>query len=269
MNNLQRKKFDEIIARAKAKQALEAESIQRRKEALNHVEVEFTQEQIKSGFLTFKEMANRIQIRQDSKVLPTASDGKIELNFDQRRALKLAMEGKSFCLIGAAGTGKTTCMRIISQCMRDAGKIPLFSMSTKWLMKGDPSVVVVSFTNKAVYNIAKGMPNDIACRTMHKVIEFEPEFYDAIDADGNAYKTMRFEPKRNKWNKLPPISLVIVEEGSTISVPLHSQFLEAVPNRPQFIYMGDINQLPPVYGPAILGFKMLDLPVIELREVMR
>jgi ATP-dependent exoDNAse (exonuclease V) alpha subunit len=37
----------------------------------------------------------------------------------------------------------------------------------------------------------------------------------------------------------------------------------------QFIFIGDINQLPPIFGPAILGFKMNSLPVVELTQVYR
>ena len=43
----------------------------------------------------------------------------------------------------------------------------------------------------------------------------------------------------------------------------------ALPHDPQEIFIGDLRQLPPVFGPAILGFKMSLLPVIELTEVYR
>jgi hypothetical protein len=104
---------------------------------------------------------------------------------------------------------------------------------------------------------------------MHKTIEFEPEFFEVLNAEGDMVKTMRFLPQRNRFNRLPHLSHIIVEEGSTISTHLHAQFLEALSGKAQFIYMGDIQQLPPVFGDAILGYKMLELPVVELKTVMR
>jgi ATP-dependent exoDNAse (exonuclease V) alpha subunit len=37
----------------------------------------------------------------------------------------------------------------------------------------------------------------------------------------------------------------------------------------QFIFLGDLNQLPPVYGQAVLGQKLLELPIVELTQVYR
>lgn len=191
------------------------------------------------------------------------------LNEDQEKASALALTKKSHVVIGAAGTGKTTGERIIIQRERDAGFIYPFPFSTKYLREGMPAIVVVSYTNKAVTNIRRGMPKDVTCVTGHKLIEFEPVFYEIENAEGVLVKTMRFQPNRDRYNKLPPIALLVFEESSTISTILHQQIMDALSNKPQIIYMGDIQQLPPIYGPAILGFKMLELPVVELKTVMR
>ena len=56
-----------------------------------------------------------------------------------------------------------------------------------------------------------------------------------------------------------------------ISVDLFHQIYIALenPQSVQFIFLGDIQQLPPVFGSAILGYKMLSLPTIELTQVYR
>jgi ATP-dependent exoDNAse (exonuclease V) alpha subunit len=82
---------------------------------------------------------------------------------------------------------------------------------------------------------------------------------------------MRFEPSRNGANCLPHVSTVILEESSMIGTELFGQLLDALP-RPaatQFIFLGDIYQLPPVFGPSILGFKLSELPVVELTQIYR
>ena len=54
-----------------------------------------------------------------------------------------------------------------------------------------------------------------------------------------------------------------------IGTDLYQEVINACPHSPQLIFLGDIQQLPPVFGPAILGFKLLELPVVELTEVYR
>jgi ATP-dependent exoDNAse (exonuclease V) alpha subunit len=54
-----------------------------------------------------------------------------------------------------------------------------------------------------------------------------------------------------------------------VSVELFAELEAALPHKPQYIFLGDIQQLPPVFGAAILGYKMLELKTIELVQVYR
>jgi exodeoxyribonuclease V alpha subunit len=67
------------------------------------------------------------------------------------------------------------------------------------------------------------------------------------------------------------IKVIIIDECSMVSVDLFNELLDALPNpsNVMFIFIGDIQQLPPTFGLAILGFKLTELPVIELTEVYR
>ena len=109
------------------------------------------------------------------------------------------------------------------------------------------------------------------CITSHKLLEYGPVYYEIDDPEtGLPKNTMRFEPARNEYNPLPStIHTIIVEEASMLSVELYMQITAALDHEVQWVFIGDINQLPPVFGSAILGFKMLELPVIELTEVYR
>lgn len=200
----------------------------------------------------------------------------VSLNEKQTEAVELAMRGKSFNLIGAAGTGKTTTTReIIGQLARLSHITPI-QKSTKHLSTGAPGIVIISFTNKAVNNIKKFLPAELQkhCLTYHKLLEYAPVQY--LDEPNNPFgkKTMRFEPTYNEEENLPHISCVIVEESSMVSAmkgDIHDNLLKALPNPKdtQFIFLGDLNQLPPIFGPSILGFKLLDLPTVELTHVYR
>lgn len=216
-------------------------------------------------------------------ILPTANQASnqaivgtvanaIELNEQQSSAVTLALEGRSFCLIGAAGTGKTTTTReIITKVQRSNHCLPIPDNS-KMLVKGAPGIVIVGFTNKAVNNIRKGLPSHLQshCMTIHKLIEFGPEFFD-VETDEGTKTSMRFSPMRHRLNKLPHISVLIVEEASMVGTDLWEDLMAALPNpqKTQVIMLGDLNQIPPVFGPSILGFKLAEQVTIELTHVYR
>lgn len=197
---------------------------------------------------------------------------KMVWNEDQQAAIDKSKTGVSFNLIGKAGTGKTTVVGEMIRQLIAEGRIPPLQEGTKQLRSGLPGVAIVSFTNRAVKNIAKRVAGDIRQHTitLHKLLEFEPTYFDIQDADGKWKKTMRFVPTRNKLNPLPStLKLIVFEESSMISVELFRLLLDALPHHCQFIFLGDLQQLPPVYGAAILGFKLLELPTVELKQIYR
>lgn len=213
-------------------------------------------------------------------VLPTApnshqSDGKLQWNAEQQSAIDHAYFGRSFCLIGAAGTGKTTTLRAILQNLIENHRIPPLNRDTKHLSAGAPGVALISYTRRAVRNIAKQMTSYLKshCITFHQLVEYEPFYYEEYDPIEAEYvKKMRFQPARNRMNPLPSsLKLIVVDESSMLSIDYFNEVLEALldPSQVQFVFLGDLNQLPPVYGQAILGKKLLELPIIELTQVYR
>lgn len=201
-------------------------------------------------------------------------DSSVNWNQEQMNAINAALAGKSFCLIGAAGTGKTTTEKGMIYSLLKNNLLPPIpaGKSTKYLHAGTPGVAMVSFTNMAVRQTAKHFSKDVTCVTIHKLLEFAPEYYEVADKDGLPIKKMRFNPTRNKENPLPrELKLVVVDESSMVDCELFQLLVDALPDPTavQFIYLGDLNQLPPVYGGPILGKKLLELPIVELTQVYR
>jgi exodeoxyribonuclease V alpha subunit len=198
----------------------------------------------------------------------------ITYNSKQQEFIDLVSSGKSCVLIGAAGTGKTTCSKGANASLIAAGTVPILqSDGHRYLTSGSPGIVITSYTRRAVNNIRKVQSKDLQsnCITSHKLLEYQPEYYEITDpATGEVKRTMRFLPTRCATNTLPTsIHTIEVEEGSMMSVELYNEIAAALDHDVQWIFIGDIQQLPPVFGSAILGFKMLELPVIELTEVYR
>jgi len=199
---------------------------------------------------------------------------RIDLNAEQVKAVSLAAEGNSLVLIGAAGSGKTTSTRAIIQALIDSGKAGVVkNAGHKYLTDGTPGIISVAYTRRAVANLQKSVSEEMKknCITIHKFLQYEPVYETVMDPEtGDERTKMTFQATRNAYNPIPPcIHTIIVEESSMVSVELFQEIKDACPHNPQFIFLGDIQQLPPVFGSAILGFKMLELPTIELVQIYR
>ena len=210
----------------------------------------------------------------DSNYVTDKHGNLIRYNSKQQEFINLAKSGVSCILIGAAGTGKTTCQKGAIQSLIDANLLPILrNHNHKYLPDNVPGVVVCAFTRRATNNIRRNMSSDLQgnCITIHKLLEYQPEYYEYFDEVSGKEKTkMSFEPARNSTNPLPQsIHTIIIEESSMVSCELFQEIVDACAHPVQFIFLGDIQQLPPVFGSAILGFKMLELPTVELTEVYR
>ena len=198
----------------------------------------------------------------------------ISYNSKQQEFVSLAGSGQSAVLIGAAGTGKTTCMKgTVQELIQNSIVGVMQAAGHKHLQDGTPGLVICAYTRRAVNNIRKNLSADVQsnCITIHKLLEYAPVYYEVTDEmTGDTKSKMAFEPTRNAINPLPSsIRTIIFEESSMIGIELYKEIIDACPHQPQLIFLGDIQQLPPVFGPAILGFKLLSLPVVELTEVYR
>ena len=203
----------------------------------------------------------------------------ITLNTEQQKFVSLVSQGRSCCLVGAAGTGKTTAVKqaittLLSTKSIPTIKVPTGNPANPKLLQGLEGIVGCAFTRKAVANLKANFPDRLHphCMTIHALLEFAPVTYDSINSEGNLVSTMRFEPKRNKTNPLPTeLTTIVIEESSMVGTDLFKQLMDAIsPNHPiQLVFLGDINQLSPVFGDAILGYKLLELPTIVLTQVYR
>jgi len=205
----------------------------------------------------------------------------ITLNEDQLAAKEMAYAGKSFCLIGAAGTGKTTAQRAIAEALLLDNRLSNSTFKTydkdgKRQYVGAPSIAFCAFTRRAAANLAKAvlkspvlqekLKNNIM--TIHSLLEFEPVTYTDW-TEGKAVEKFKFAPMRTAENPLN-ITHLIVEEASMLdAMTLWGHLYDALPPGVQIIFIGDINQLPPVFGPSILNYALVQLPIIELKKVYR
>lgn len=210
---------------------------------------------------------------------------RVELNDKQKEAVRLYLDKKieTLCLIGAAGTGKTLTLKAIAAELVASGLAQEYNEDHKHLPAGIYNVVFCAFTNRAVRNIAKVMPEEFKknCLTIHKLLEYAPVFDQFYDDEGNLKNRRRFMPSRTSGNPLINLSYIIIEESSMVGTDLYDKLHDAFcPHGVKLLFLGDLNQLPPVYSSAILGFKIADalaegdkkdesVAVVELTQVYR
>ena len=198
---------------------------------------------------------------------------KIQLNEEQERFVTMALSGQSMCLLGSAGTGKTTVVQaFIKYYVQKYNHTFVSNGHSKLVVSGTPPIVACAFTRTAVNNIKQALSYEMQANavTIHGLLEFAPYVEEYEDEHGMVKTRKIFKERRNRGTPLDSsISVLIIEEASMVSVELYSLILEAIQHKIQIIFLGDINQLPPVFGSAILGYAMLHIPTVELKEVYR
>jgi exodeoxyribonuclease V alpha subunit len=277
-------KLAELLAKAREKKRIEAMAPVEQSQPAQPSSTMSALERLKAKIAEKRMASEESSVSEESSApddtlhIPVTDIGKngesITYNAEQQAFINLASRGESCILIGAAGTGKTTCMRgTIAELITDGIAGVMQTDGHKYLIGGGPGIVACAFTRRAVANLKKAMPEDMQqnCITIHKLLEYAPIYYEVFDeTTGKMRNTMRFEPTRHESRPLDTsIKTIIIDEASMVSVELFTELLRACQHPVQFIFLGDIQQLPPVFGSAILGFKMLELPTVELTQVYR
>ena len=205
----------------------------------------------------------------------TAPTSEEEFDQSQEDAVIGMMRNQFSCLIGQAGTGKTTTLKKFLKRIRD--KIRTIER-TKVLEGGTEeksyhlAIGFFAFTGRAVEQMKRALPEEYhgVCGTIHgdKCLNYLPEFYEDVDENGLMKEKMRFVPSYGPMNKLP-YDYYVIDEAGMLSVELWNILRGAMHKHARVILVGDINQLPPVYGRSILGYALTKWPVFELTTIHR
>ena len=183
-------------------------------------------------------------------------DENIQLDPSQQMALEGMMKEQYACLIGAAGTGKTTTIKALLQRIMETEK--------------NPSLAFVAFTGRAVPQIKRTLPEEFHanCDTIHGLLEYAPVYVERVDDNGELRSVRIFEPQRTAMNPLN-ITHLFIDEMGMLGIDLSDKLFDALTPQTKVYGIGDINQLPPVQGRSMMGFAMLKWPTFELNRVHR
>lgn len=196
--------------------------------------------------------------------------------FDESQLV--AIEGLAIqqygCLMGAAGTGKTTCTKALIDRLQDSVStvdIARYHNADAEESTDVAAIALCAYTGKASQQIKNNFPEDWHenIMTIHRMLGFKPEWYDDIDIEsGQPKKKVRFIPSYNAMYKLP-WDIIVIDEAGMLGIELWHQLLDACTEDTRIIMIGDINQLPPVQGHSIFGYALTKWPSYELTHIHR
>jgi AAA domain/UvrD-like helicase C-terminal domain len=202
----------------------------------------------------------------------------ISLNEKQNDGVQYAVDGQSYVLTGEAGTGKSTAIQAVCKSLLRYHRDKLKDCNYRLMDRSGgritaPSIVICAYTRKAVNNVERIISSDFelsaelaGCfQTVHNLLEYSPVM---VWSEKQEREVQMFKPQRGRWNPLT-VTHVIIEEASMLGLDLWDELRDALQPGVQIIYVGDINQLPPVFGKSIMSYALTKLPIVHLDMVYR
>lgn len=202
----------------------------------------------------------------------------IDLNDKQASGAQMAIDGQSFVLTGEAGTGKSTTIEAVIASLLQHHREKINDVSYRMNDRSGrritaPSVCVCAYTRKAIGNVSRILSHNFelhaemegALQTIHNLLEYAP----VVEWSEKQEREVRiFKPQRGQWDPLD-ITHLIIEEASMVGLDLWEELRAALKPNVQIIYVGDINQLPPVFGKSVMSYALTKLPIVHLDMVYR
>jgi len=167
--------------------------------------------------------------------------------------LERIQSGERLCLFpGAAGTGKTTTLKLLLRVLRDCGL----------------TVSVATPTHKAAKRAQEQLQGeDVTVVTLYSIVYAGAEEIREEDEDGNVAEFgEELDFNKRDAGTASVGRILIVDEASMVGESLANDMWQAIPTSTQVIAVGDPHQLPPVGEAA--GFPLSEATV-ELSKVYR
>ncbi len=197
----------------------------------------------------------------------------IKLDEYQLTALSGLRTQKYGTLIGAAGTGKTTTVKRLVQVLEST--VPTIDLNKTQMRETtdnyNVAICFCAFTGRAVQQMKLNLPKTYhpMANTIHATLGYAPVIETYLDEEDNVWKERKvFRPTFTADNKLA-YKICIVDEAGMTPINLWNELLAALPNDCRIILIGDINQLPPVFGHSVLGYAMIHWPTFTLEKLHR
>ena len=178
----------------------------------------------------------------DAAIAETSGQMNVELDPEQKKAVRMAARSSVSIITGGPGTGKTTIIRVLTD---------YFTLHHK-------SIVLCAPTGRAAKRMTEA--SGIPAKTIHRLLEMERA------ADSNSAVVF----KRNEENPIET-DVIIVDEVSMLDAALLQHLLRAVDPKTRIVFVGDQDQLPSVGAGNVLSdmIRAGSIPTGTLTQIYR
>lgn len=191
----------------------------------------------------------------DSQIKEYEEAKKLKFGREQKMAIQNSMANQVSVITGGPGTGKTSSLACIINLI---------------LKKGYESheIALCAPTGKAARRMSESingqLSTDFIATTIHTLLQVEPEAFCENEDDDEAEIFVY-----NENNHLPH-KVIVIDEVSMLDLKIAYSLISALRDDAQVVFVGDIEQLPPVgYGYFLRDAIESGIPTIKLLEVHR
>ena len=195
---------------------------------------------IANKLISLKQTFSEFEVDMSREIAEYETLNNISLHTNQKQAVQMAVNSGVSVITGGPGTGKTTIIKCLLQCLKARHR----------------SFILLAPTGRAAKRLSESTGED--AKTIHRALDLDYK-------DGNgAFFT------KDEQNPLTQ-DVVIIDEVSMVDASLMYALLKAVKSHAQVIMVGDKDQLPSVGAGNVLK-DILDsqiIPVCMLTEIYR
>ena len=267
------KQTNKTLIKKQAQQAIRGSGITKRKGLAAE---KYNEKMQAKSYILKDEQKDKIKQIIDLQLPSTLTNTTIILDETQQAAVNGMEFQKYGCIIGEAGTGKTT--GVLATLTKILPTIPTIDLNQNRLESYQTNtkdlniaVAFVSFMGKVTQQMKRTLPEEYheICNTAHSTMGYAPEYVEKLNVETNETRQVKvFRPQFTKFNQLN-LKLVVVDEAGSMPIYLWNELVEACPADCRFILIGDLNQLPPVTGRSVLGFAISKWPTFVLNTIHR
>jgi len=199
-------------------------------------------ERIEAPVLPVKDYAVEKAIKNVFNSPPEGPYGMIELDQEQKEAIRNALYGKISVISGRPGSGKTS---IVAGILRALARIGYPALE---------SVALAAPTGKAADRMRQSITEHLA--GIPSLSEADQKLFAECPPSYTLHRLLGYSPGRDLFlhNENNPLAelLVIVDESSMIDLAMMDRLLRALHPKARLILLGDADQLPSIEAGAVL-----------------